>query len=210
MEIFSTLDTLQSFLLQFGIWTPLAFFLLQLLQIIIAPIPGGTVGLVGGALFGTIGGFLISAAGTLAGSIIVFLLSKRFGRPFVIRFVSSELIEKYDQIKESKLNTVLFLIFLFPLFPDDMLCFIAGLSPMPVKTFILIVMLARTPSVFINTMIGAGIMDDSPTQFMIAVTIYAVLIAVLYFNRKRLDAFIQHSKKRVAELPAPPNIDKEP
>jgi len=168
------------------------------------------VGLVGGALFGTIGGFLISAAGTLAGSIIVFLLSKRFGRPFVIRFVSSELIEKYDQIKESKLNTVLFLIFLFPLFPDDMLCFIAGLSPMPVKTFILIVMLARTPSVFINTMIGAGIMDDSPTQFMIAVTIYAVLIAVLYFNRKRLDAFIHHSKKRVAELPAPPNIDKEP
>ncbi|WP_373485698.1 TVP38/TMEM64 family protein [Acetobacterium malicum] len=209
MEIFSTLDTLQSFLLQFGIWTPLAFFLLQLLQIIIAPIPGGTVGLVGGALFGTIGGFLISAAGTLTGSIIVFLLSKRFGRPFVIRFVSSELIEKYDQIKESKLNTVLFLIFLFPLFPDDMLCFIAGLSPMPVKTFILIVMLARTPSVFINTMIGAGIMDDSPTQFIIAVTIYAVLIAVLYFNRKRLDTFIQHSKKRVAELPAPPKIDKE-
>ena len=210
MEIFSTLDTLQSFLLQFGIWTPLAFFLLQLLQIIIAPIPGGTVGLVGGALFGTIGGFLISAAGTLAGSIIVFVLAKRFGRPFVLRFVSPELVEKYDHIKESRLNTVLFLIFLFPLFPDDMLCFIAGLSPMPVKTFILIVMLARTPSVFINTMIGAGIMDDSPTQFIIAVTIYAVLIAVLYFNRKRLDAFIQHSKKRVAELPAPPNIDKEP
>ena len=209
MEIFTTLDTLQSFLLQFGIWTPLAFFLLQLFQIIIAPIPGGTVGLVGGALFGTIGGFLISAAGTLAGSVIVFLLSKRFGRPFVIKFVSPELLEKYDHIKASRLNTVLFLIFLFPLFPDDMLCFIAGLSPMPVKTFILIVMLARTPSVFINTMIGAGMMADSPTQFMIAVSIYAVLIAVLYFNRKRLDTFIQHSKKRVAELPAPPKIDKE-
>ena len=209
MEIFSTLDTLQSFLLQFGIWTPLAFFLLQLLQIIIATIPGGTVGLVGGALFGTIGGFLISAAGTLAGSIIVFVLAKRFGRPFVLRFVSPELVEKYDHIKESRLNTVLFLIFLFPLFPDDMLCFIAGLSPMPVKTFILIVMLARTPSVFINTMIGAGIMDDNPTQFIIAVSIYAVLIAVLYFNRKRLDAFIDHSKNRVAELPAPPSLDKE-
>ncbi|AWW27250.1 TVP38/TMEM64 family protein [Acetobacterium carbinolicum] len=209
MEIFSTLDTLQSFLLQFGIWTPLAFFLLQLLQIIIAPIPGGTIGLVGGALFGTIGGFLISAAGTITGSIIVFVLAKRFGRPFVVRFVSPELIEKYDHIKESKLNTVLFLIFLFPLFPDDMLCFIAGLSTMPLKTFILIVLLARTPSVFINTMIGAGIMDDSPTQFIIAVAIYAVLIAVLYFNRKRLDTFIKHSKTIVAELPPPPKIDKE-
>ena len=209
MEIFATLDTLKSFLLQFGAWTPLVFFLLQLLQIIIAPIPGGTVGLVGGALFGTFGGFLISAAGTLVGSIIVFALSKRFGRPFVMKFVSSELIEKYDHIKESRLNTVLFLIFLFPLFPDDMLCFIAGLSTMPIKTFIVIVLLARTPSVFINTMIGAGIMDDNPTQFIIAVSIYAVLIAVLYFNRKRLDAFIHHSKIKTVELPPPKKNDKE-
>ena len=209
MEIFATLDTLQSFLLQFGIWTPLVFFLLQLLQIIIAPIPGGTVGLVGGALFGTVGGFLISAAGTAIGSIIVFILAKRFGRPFVVKFVSAELIEKYDHIKESRLNTVLFLIFLFPLFPDDMLCFIAGLSTMPLKTFIIIVLLARTPSVFINNMIGAGIMNDNPTQFIIAVSIYAVLIAVLYFNRKRLDAFIHHSKIKPAELPAPKENDKE-
>ncbi|WP_303869709.1 TVP38/TMEM64 family protein [Acetobacterium wieringae] len=209
MEIFSTLDTLQSFLLQFGVWTPLVFFLLQLLQIIIAPIPGGTVGLVGGALFGTFGGFLINAAGTLVGSIIVFVLAKRFGRPFVLRFVSPELVEKYDHIKESRLNTVLFLIFLFPLFPDDMLCFIAGLSSMPLKTFALIILLARTPSVFINTMIGAGIMDDNPTQFIVAVSIYAVLIAVLYFNRKRLDAFIDHSKNMVAELPSPSSLDKE-
>ncbi|MBU4440639.1 MAG: VTT domain-containing protein [Acetobacterium sp.] len=209
MEIFATLDTLKSFLLQFGGWTPLVFFLLQLLQIIVAPIPGGTVGLVGGALFGTFGGFLISAAGTIVGSIIVFILAKRFGRPFVMRFVSSELIEKYDHIKESRLNTVLFLIFLFPLFPDDMLCFIAGLSTMPLRTFIIIVLLARTPSVFINTMIGAGIMDDNPTQFIIAVSIYAVLIAVLYFNRKRLDAFIHHSKIKTDELPPPKENDKE-
>jgi uncharacterized membrane protein YdjX (TVP38/TMEM64 family) len=209
MEIFATLDTLKSFLLQFGAWTPLVFFLLQLLQIIIAPIPGGTIGLVGGALFGTFGGFLISASGTVVGSIIVFILAKRFGRPFVMKFVSSELIEKYDHIKESRLNTVLFLIFLFPLFPDDMLCFIAGLSTMPLKTFTIIVLLARTPSVFINTMIGAGIMDDNPTQFIIAVSIYAILIAVLYFNRKRLDAFIHHSKIKPAELPPPKENNKE-
>jgi uncharacterized membrane protein YdjX (TVP38/TMEM64 family) len=157
-------------------------------------IPGGTIGLVGGVLFGTIGGFLLSAAGTILGSILVFLLSKRFGRPFVLKFVNPETIGKYDHIKESKLNVILFLIFLFPLFPDDMLCFIAGLSAMPLKTFGMIVLLARTPSVFINNMIGAGIMDDNPYQFLIAVAIYAILIIVLYFNRKRLDAFIQQNK----------------
>ncbi|MBC3804398.1 TVP38/TMEM64 family protein [Acetobacterium fimetarium] len=200
MEIFSTLDSIQNFLLQFGIWTPLAFFLLQLLQIIVAPIPGGTIGLVGGALFGTIGGFLLSGSGTIIGSSIVFLLSKRFGRPFVLKFASVEVVEKYDHIKESKLNIILFLIFLFPLFPDDMLCFIAGLSAMPFKTFLIIAVLARSPSVFINTMVGAGIMDDTPTQFIVAVSIYAVFILILYLNRKRLDAFIRHSKKNKDEL----------
>ncbi|MBC3889207.1 TVP38/TMEM64 family protein [Acetobacterium paludosum] len=196
MEIFSTLDSLQNFLLQFGIWTPLAFFILQLLQIIVAPIPGGTVGLIGGALFGTVGGFLLSASGTLIGSAVVFLLAKRFGRPFVLKFVSSKVVEKYDNIEDSKLTIVLFLIFLFPLFPDDMLCFIAGLSTMPFKTFLVIATLARCPSVFINNMVGAGIMDDTPAQFIIAVSIYAVFALILFLNRKRLDTYIHQSKKR--------------
>lgn len=195
MEFFSTLDAIQTFLLQFGIWTPLAFFLLQLLQIIIAPIPGGIIGLVGGALFGTLGGFLLSITGTIVGSAIVFLLAKRFGRPFVLRFVSHSLIEKYDNIKESKLNAILFAIFLFPLFPDDILCFIAGLSTMKFKTFLIITILGRTPSVFINNMVGAGIMAESPTQFIVGTILYALLVLILYLNRKRLSTFIHHSKK---------------
>lgn len=203
MEIFSTLETIQAFLLQFGIWTPLAFFVLQLLQIIIAPIPGGTVGLVGGAIFGTFWGFILSISGTLIGSAIVFLLTKRFGRPFVDRFVSHSLIEKYDNIKESKLNAVLFAIFLFPLFPDDILCFIAGLSTMKFKTFMIIAVLGRTPSVFINNMVGSGLMADGPTQFILGTTLYALLILVLYLNRKRLTAFIHHSKTDI-NLPSDP------
>jgi len=201
MEIFSTLETIQAFLLQFGVWTPLAFFVLQLLQIIIAPIPGGTVGLVGGAIFGTFGGFLLSMSGTLIGSALVFLLSKRFGRPFVHKFASPKLMDKYDNIKESRLNAVLFGIFLFPLFPDDILCFIAGLSPMKFKTFLMIVILGRSPSVFLNTMVGSGVMSDNPTQFIVAIGLYAVFVLVLYLNRKRLDTFIHHSKKEIKLSP---------
>jgi len=205
MDFFSTLDSIQTFLLQFGVWTPLAFFILQLLQIIIAPIPGGTVGLVGGALFGTFWGFVISIAGTLVGSAIVFLLAKRFGRPFVLKFVSSPLIAKYENIEESKLNAVLFAIFLFPLFPDDILCFVAGLSAMKFKTFMIIAIVGRSPSVFINNMVGAGIMDDSPTQFIVGTILYALLIILLYLNRKRLESFMHHHKKE-NDPPSDPEI----
>lgn len=205
MEFFSTLETIQAFLLQFGAWTPLAFFILQLLQIIIAPIPGGTIGLVGGALFGTFWGFVISIAGTLVGSAIVFLLAKRFGRPFVLKFVRSHHIEKYDHIEPSKLNGVLFAIFLFPLFPDDILCFIAGLSTMKFKTFVIIAVLGRSPSVFINNMVGAGIMNDGPTQFIVGTILYALLVLILYLNRKRLAAVI-NPKKNENDPPSDPKI----
>ncbi|MGV8906373.1 MAG: TVP38/TMEM64 family protein [Acetobacterium sp.] len=205
MEFFSTLETIQTFLLQFGAWTPLAFFILQLLQVIIAPIPGGTVGLVGGALFGTFWGFLISISGTLIGSSVVFLLSKRFGRPFVLKFVRSHHIEKYDHIDASKLNGVLFAIFLFPLFPDDLLCFIAGLSTMKFKTFVIIAILGRSPSVFINNMVGAGIMNDGPTQFIVGTILYALLVLILYLNRKRLSDIIHHKKKE-NDPPSNPKI----
>lgn len=207
MELFSTLESVQTFLLQFGVWTPLAFFILQLLQIIVAPIPGGTVGLVGGALFGTFWGFVISIAGTLIGSSIVFLLAKRFGRPFVLKFVSSPIINKYEHIEESKLDAVLFAIFLFPLFPDDILCFIAGLSTMKFKTFLIIAIIGRSPSVFINNMVGAGIMKDSPTQFIVGTILYALLVLILYLNRKRLESFIHHNKKKI-DSPSDPKIKK--
>jgi len=97
MEIFSTLDSIQNFLLQFGIWTPLAFFLLQLLQIIIAPIPGGTIGLVGGALFGTVGGFLLSVSGTIIGSSVVFFIQaiRRFRLNLqVLKWLKNMIISK--------------------------------------------------------------------------------------------------------------------
>ncbi|MEG0310951.1 MAG: TVP38/TMEM64 family protein, partial [Eubacterium sp.] len=174
LQYLNSIEDFKNFLLGFGGWTPLIYFLFQIVQVVFAPIPGGTTMLVGGALFGGLWGFVLSLSGILIGSSIAFFIAKKLGRPFILRFISSKWIEKFENIRDSRLNMVLFLIFLFPGFPDDLFCYLAGLSKMDFKTFILVALLGRTPGFLLTTLVGAGIMKDSPVQLIVILTFYGL------------------------------------
>ncbi|MEF9919386.1 MAG: TVP38/TMEM64 family protein [Eubacterium sp.] len=200
LQYLNSIEDFKNFLLGFGGWTPLIYFLFQIVQVIIAPIPGGTTMLVGGALFGGLWGFVLSLSGILIGSSIAFFIAKKLGRPFILRFISSKWIEKFENIRDSRLNMVLFLIFLFPGFPDDLFCYLAGLSKMDFKTFILVALLGRTPGFLLTTLVGAGIMKDSPVQLIVILTFYGLFAGVLLFNKKRLETYIEKSKKHKGDV----------
>ncbi|MEG0377468.1 MAG: TVP38/TMEM64 family protein [Eubacterium sp.] len=195
LEYFNSIEAVKHFLLGFGGWTPLIYFLFQILQVIIAPIPGGTTTLVGGALFGGLWGFLLSMTGILIGSAAAFGIAKKLGRPFILRFIGSKWLEKFENIRDSRLNMVLFLIFLFPGFPDDLFCYLAGLSKMRFKTFMFIAILGRIPGFLLTTLVGAGIMKEDPVQLIIVLLIYGIFAGVLLFNKKRMETYLENSKK---------------
>ncbi|MEG0495599.1 MAG: TVP38/TMEM64 family protein [Eubacterium sp.] len=200
LQYLNSIEDFKNFLLGFGGWTPLIYFLFQIVQVVFAPIPGGTTMLVGGALFGGLWGFVLSLSGILIGSSIAFFIAKKLGRPFILRFISSKWIEKFENIRDSRLNMVLFLIFLFPGFPDDLFCYLAGLSKMDFKTFILVALLGRTPGFLLTTLVGAGIMKDSPVQLIVILTFYGLFAGVLLFNKKRLETYIEKSKKHKGDV----------
>lgn len=155
-QVFSSTEQMQAFVESFGATAPIIFFLLQILQIIAAPIPGNVTALVGGALFGFWKSFIITVAALAVGSSIAFLLVRLYGRPLVERFVKPETIDKYLDNGSKKYSTYLFLLFLFPFFPDDALCFIAGLTGISYKSFLLIVLIARPPGLAFSSLVGAG------------------------------------------------------
>lgn len=155
-RIFSSTEEMRAFVESFGATAPIIFFLLQTLQIIAAPIPGNVTALVGGILFGFWKSFLITAAALVAGSSIAFLLAKLYGRPLVERFVKPQIIDKYLDSKAKKYTMYLFLLFLFPFFPDDALCFIAGLTGISYKSFLCIVIIARPPGMAFSSLVGSG------------------------------------------------------
>ncbi len=160
-EVFSSKETLREFVESYGLLAPLVFFLLQTMQIVIAPIPGNVTTIAGGLLFGFWKSFALTTAALVCGSSMAFMLSRMFGRPLVDRFVSPGVIDRYFDRLSRRYTVYLFLLFLFPLFPDDALCFLAGLTSIRYPVFLLIVLVARPPGLAFSALVGAGLISMS-------------------------------------------------
>lgn len=195
LDYLGSVDAIKQWLLGFGGLTPLIYFLFQILQVVIAPLPGGTTTLVGGVLFGWAKGFLLSETGILIGTAIAFFIARKLGRPVILRLVPKKWTDWLDAIKDSRLNMVLFLIFLFPGFPDDIFCYLAGLTNMNFKTFMFIAILGRTPGFLMTTLMGAGMMQNNPIKLAVILILYGLFAGVLLFNKKRMEAYLESSKK---------------
>jgi uncharacterized membrane protein YdjX (TVP38/TMEM64 family) len=154
--IFSSVEELQEYVSGFGAWAPLAFFFLQVLQVILAPIPGSVTTLFGGIFFGFWKAMLLSVAAVLTGSIILFLLAKYLGRPLVTRLVGEKRVEKYMKNMSARQFWVLFMMFLMPFFPDDVLCLMAGLTAIRFPGFTLLVLVTRPWGLIFSALVGSG------------------------------------------------------
>lgn len=140
----------------------LCFLLVQLLSVVLAPIPSNFVAAAGGVLFGTGPAFLITFSAVVAGSLLTFSLARALGRDFADRLVSRKLSEKYQDILRAKAPVFLTLAFLFPFFPDDMLCILAGLTSLSLRRFALIVLLARPWGLLFASALGGSTLGLSP------------------------------------------------
>ncbi len=187
-------DQLKTSVKEAGIFGPIIFVFIQFMQILVAPIPGQVVGVVAGALFGVWLGGIYSLVGSAIGMATVILLVRKLGRPFVDRFVSSATLKKFDYLTNNNGAVVFFLIMLLPGFPDDIVCFLAGLSKVPVRTLLIVGLLGRAPTTFGSAAIGAGISDVNIPLVTLLVSLVAVAGVIGYWQRKRLERFV----KRIA------------
>ena len=118
------------------------FLLLQILQVLVAPIPGQLLGLLGGSLFGFWHGLLLTVLGLAIGSTIAMGSSRVLGEAVVRRFVPSQILVRFDHLAGANGMWSFFLIFLLPAFPDDAVCFMAGLTRLPLHRLLLVCTLA--------------------------------------------------------------------
>lgn len=191
IDIFSSQDKVKEMIDNAGFWGPFLFMALQILQVVFAPIPGQVVGFAGGYAFGGWLGGVYSMIGTAIGFTLVFLLARRLGRPFVERFVSKKILDKFDYLTKDRGVFIFFLIFLMPAFPDDIVCYLAGLSKIPLRTLIAISLIGRAPSVFLVTLSGAGAANDNVRMTIISLAVAAIFFVAAVWKRKQLEAFVE-------------------
>ncbi|MBE9508674.1 MAG: TVP38/TMEM64 family protein [Chloroflexi bacterium] len=149
-------ERVQQWVAGFGPWAPLVSIALNTAQVLLAPIPGQFVGVMNGYLYGIWLGTLYSMIGLLIGTALATALGRWFGRPLVERLVNPEQLARWDRITHRRGPPFFFLIFLFPSLPDDIVCFLIGLSPLAIPRMLVLAMIGRLPGVFVSCWIGAN------------------------------------------------------
>ena len=129
LGIFEDKNILVQYIQQLGIFAPIFFLFLQAIQVVFPVIPGGASCLAGVLAFGAVMGFIYNYIGLVIGSIISFILSRKYGIQLVKKIFKEETLNQYlSYIQTNKFDKIFFLGIFLPGFPDDLLCYIAGVS----------------------------------------------------------------------------------
>jgi uncharacterized membrane protein YdjX (TVP38/TMEM64 family) len=184
-------EWIESVLKAAGPLAPLVFILLQSLQVVFAPIPGEATGFIGGYLFGVPLGLLYSTLGLTLGSVAAFLIARWLEKHYVARWIPAEVLQKFDFLMERQGALISFILFLFPGFPKDYLCFILGLSRMSLKLFLLICVLGRIPGTLLLTLQGAQVFKGNYYSTLIILGLCLVLIVVLAYYREEVYRWVR-------------------
>ena len=167
---------------------------IQILQVVIALIPGEFVEIGIGYAYGWFWGTILCLTGVAAGSSLIFLLVKRFGIKFVEIFVSSDKINEHKFINsEKKLKRITFILFFIPGTPKDLLTFFVGLTRMTLGEFLTITLFARIPSVVSSTLGGSFIGDG---KYIMAVVVFAVTASVSLGGLKLYTCLVSNLRKK--------------
>lgn len=147
--ILTSQENMQKFIMGFGTAAGIIFVLIQIIQVIIPVIPGGVSCVAGVIVFGAGMGFVYNYVGICIGSILVFLIAKRYGRALMVKMFDKKLIDKYESWTEKNGRfTKLFALAIFlPVAPDDFLCYLAGTTRMKLKTFTAVILLGKPLSI---------------------------------------------------------------
>lgn len=182
-----------------GVFGPAIFIGLQILQTVIAPIPGNVVGFVGGYVFGGMG-VLWTVIGSVIGFFLVLYASRKLGRPFVEKIVKKESLEKFDFLLTRGGEFAFFLIFLIPGLPDDVVCYIAGLTKIPIPRLMALVVLGRLPTMVVTNYMGMGLSNESYWPLLIVSFLVVALLVLLWVFRVRVMNFVKaHLKEERVE-----------
>jgi uncharacterized membrane protein YdjX (TVP38/TMEM64 family) len=208
-EFYANRKAIAQYIRDAGPYGPIVFIILQALQVVAAPIPGEATGILGGYLFGTLPGLIYSTIGLTLGSCLAFGLGRWLGLPFVRRFVRQETYHKFDFLTRARGELVVFLLFLIPGFPKDILCFLLGASPLPFGTFFLVSTVGRIPGTWLLSIQGTQVRGQQYVSLFVLLVLLAVALLVLHLNRDRLFDWMKrrHHRKEQKETSVTKDVE---
>ncbi len=205
LDVMRDEGSFQAYLERAGNWMTALFISLQFLQVVILPIPSTVTVVAGTALFGPFLGSLYSLAGIVVGSLVAFLIGRYAGLRVCAWLVGKETLEKWLEKIKGKDKLLLTAMFLLPVFPDDVLCFVAGFSSMSIWYFLAVILISRVLAIFTTSYSITLIPFDTWWGLLIwgvLLVLVAILFVVLYRKSDSILAWFErvfHRETRVEE-----------
>ena len=179
--LYEYIDDLEAFAKENIVVGSIIFSVVCAVQVVFAFIPGEVVEVAAGVLFGPWWGTLFCLIAETAGSVVVILLVRKFGRKFVESLYPREKIDSLPILNDrKKRNAFIFLLFAIPGTPKDFLTYIVGLTQISIPAYILLTFFARIPSVITSTFAGSSIGDGKLVQAVVIFAVTAVLSGIGY------------------------------
>lgn len=195
-EIMRDEERFEAFLERSGKWMAVLFVVLQFLQVVILPIPSTVTVVAGAALFGPLVGSLLSLLGIIIGSLVAFLVGRYAGYRVVAWLVGKETLDKWLKKIKGKDKLLLSAMFLLPVFPDDVLCFVAGISSMSLPLFLGIIVVSRIAAIFTTSYSVTLIPFNTWWGLLIWAVLITLVVVLFVFLYKKSDAILEWFAKK--------------
>lgn len=169
----------------FGVWAPIMFVLLSMIQIVIPFIPGEPFELLAGYTFGSVKGTILCfISGCIASFIIIFLV-KKYGNRIVHFFFDKADVSKLEFLKSKKSFVLFSIIFILPGTPKDLLCYIGGLADFDLIPLMIVVSIGRLPSIITSTIPGDALGERKYTFAIVTylITIVVCALGLFFYNK---------------------------
>jgi uncharacterized membrane protein YdjX (TVP38/TMEM64 family) len=189
-DVLTDQERFKTWIASYGVYAAVVFIAAQFVQVVIFFIPGEVTQCAGGYLFGAWLGLVLSYLGITLGSLTAFALARLFEHRATDWLVARQTVRQFDRLIYGKSGFwPLFLLFVIPGIPKDLLCYIAGLTPMPVRTFLVLSTIGRFPGVFLSSLFGNGVAKRSWTVVGLSIGITLVLLGIVTLLRTPIERF---------------------
>ena len=190
MTFISDQEAFGEYLRSFGVWGPLVLWIAQLFQVFFAFIPGHVVLIAAAYVYGFPLGLFFNITFTVAASQLAYLFARWAGRPVVYRLADRETVDYWERVANQKGVFFFTIAFLLPIFPSDAMNFVAGLSGITFRRFLLANFLGRLPSAIMLSLIGAYGLKFTNTMWGLILLAFLLLFILGYLA-------VNHIKKSV-------------
>jgi uncharacterized membrane protein YdjX (TVP38/TMEM64 family) len=191
------LANLPEFIMQYKGYAAAVLTGIQILQVIICIIPGQPIQLAASFLFGVLKGYLISIVGAFIGAFIAFYIARALGKDALEAFFGEEKVNDYHRkLNSGKGLTAVLLIYLIPGVPKDLVAYVAGISDMRLRPFLLVSTIGRSPGMLGSLLTGYFISSKNYAAIGVLAVVTAVILIVCFIKRKQLVAMLDDLEKK--------------